>query len=206
MMERLNKLESDLRERDARLDQANRTVEQLLSRPAAANPPAVRPEDQDPGTMPDAVLEPEKFRQWLPRKLAYERSVTTEMVKREKNEATTTVQLDNMWSEFQRDFPDAAKDEELAAAAFSIELRKNNMQIPSDRRKFMKGIADRLGGARRSDDNPAENRTGGLSSGSSAGAGPAVKPRSKASDDKDEAKVVPFADQIANIQAKMGLL
>jgi hypothetical protein len=127
------------------------------------------------------------------------------MVKREKSEATTTVQLDNMWSDFQRDFPDAAKDEELAAAAFSIELRKNNMQIPTDRKKFMKGIADRLSGPRRNDD-PAQNRTAGLSSGSSAGAGPAVKPRSKASEDKDEAKVVPFADQIANIQAKMGLL
>ena len=208
MMARLDKLEADLRDRDSRLDQANRTVEQLLSR-GAAPVQAAATSPQDPGAMPDATLEPDKFKAWLPARLAYERAVTTQMVQHEKNEATTAVALDNMWAEFQREFPDAAKDEELAAAAFSIELRKSQGQIPADRKKFISGIAQRLGAVRgKADDDPANNRTGGVSGGSSAAAAAAAAKgaaRSKASE-KGEVKVTPFADQIANIQQKMGLL
>ena len=159
---------------EARLAERGDTLNALIERRPEPAAPAPRREPvapADPGPMPSAADEPEKFAKWLEARDArrdFNTKQEIEALRRSHDDEGLRIQL---WNDFQRLHPDQAKDPDLVAAAFQT---TTGGKIPTDRagqERMMKDVAERLGGSAKPKEDTRSNgkeadRTGGLSGGS----------------------------------------
>lgn len=167
--------ERERREYEARLEERNRSLDALLqSAPARSDTTEAAP--QDPGPMPDPATDLDGFREWQQKREAYLAHRLDSRLRETTESLTENQRRQELWHEFQREHPDAARDPKLVAAAFHVETNGTG-QLPSDTEDLKRRVADRIlgaaagagsgEGARR-----GAGRTAGVSEGSAGGRTP----------------------------------
>jgi hypothetical protein len=198
-------LERELERRDEMLTQLlTRAPAQGDDRRAPAPPPK-------PGAPPDAIREPEKFKQWAQQVVDYNEAAVRGAVDAGRQEIAEAQRLERMWTTFSRDFPELAKHEDLCRAAFSSELQSagGDLRAVRDDAAFVRKIGERLlsfqNGATAAPKAGASAgaATAGVSAGSDGGAGgarvidPVAGPAAAG-----PAGSKPFATQLEEVRAK----
>ena len=185
-----------------RVEAQERMIERMLSGQAAqAAPPAqVASPITPPGPAPDAVTKPAEFAQWLDKKLSYERQLTEAATNERERRTEAATNLDRLWQQFQREYSDAADDEDLVAAAFQKVVQRNGGRVPSDSKMLLKDVANQVHGWRGA--KPANDPPAGRTQGVSPGKG-ARKADPKAATSK-EPPPKRFVDQLSDLQLKTG--
>lgn len=186
-------------ELEARLEERTSTLDALIERAppaAAAAAPIRKPAPPNPGPAPDAATDGEAFSKWLDARDAYREYHSDQKIEGLRADHDRDALLSQLWSDFQRDYPEQAKDRDFVSAAFQV---ATGGRIPADaagQKKMLKDIAGRIKaqGApapKDPDDKPAD-RTGGLSRGSRS------SPRKKSPESDERPKSL--KDQIGDRQ------
>lgn len=177
-------LQRQLEDRDRQLEDANRRLDTLIeSRPGSPEPSAATPRaptpPPSPGPMPDPTTESEAFAKWMDARDKRRDFETNQRLEGIRQEGEDALMRDRLWTQFQRDYPDEARDEVLVRAAFNA---VSNGRVPADvpaQERMLKDIAERLRPKPKADEpkpdddtdpkpnrSAAADRTGGLSRGS----------------------------------------